>query len=113
MSRKKSKIFPSIRGKLVEVNKNNSLNFNMKEKVEDLVKTQFYLNSYKNCCKIIPNNCLSTNTSIMLNYRNMWNNVKSYTNSIISKNSVNESRASTKRKKVPRSRSVSNMIRRY
>ena len=47
MSRKKSKIFPSIRGKLVEVNKNNSLNFNMKEKVEDLVKTQFYLNSYK------------------------------------------------------------------
>ena len=113
MSRKKSKIFPSIRGKLVEVNKNNSLNFNMKEKVEDLVKTQFYLNSYKICCKIIPNNCLSTNTSIMLNYRNMWNNVKSYTNSIISKNSVNESRASTKRKKVARSRSVSNMIRRY
>jgi hypothetical protein len=111
ISRTKRKIFPKIREKLVEVNKNNSLNFNMKEKVEDLVKTQFYLNSYRNCCKIIPNNCLATNTSIMLNYKNMWNNVKSYTNSIISKNPAPESRPSTKRKKVVRSRSVSNMMR--
>ena len=29
-------------------------NFNVKEKTENLVKTQFYLNSYKNCCKIFP-----------------------------------------------------------
>ena len=87
LSQTKSKFFPSIREKLAEANKNNILNYNMREKTEDLVKNQFYLNSYKNCCKIIPNNSLSTNSSIMLNYKNMWNNVKSYTNSIITKKS--------------------------
>ena len=78
----------------------------MKERTEDLVKTQFYLNSYKNCCKILPNNSLSTNASIMLNYKNMWNNVKSYTNSVISKNSTRYKITTLKRKKLTRSRSV-------
>ena len=85
----------------------------MKEKTEDLVRTQFYLNSYKNCCKIIPNNCLSTNTSIMLNYKNLWNNVKSYTNSIVSKKTIPESGFLTKRKKMARNRSVSSLIRKH
>ena len=113
LSQTKSRFFPSLKEKLAEVNKNNSLNFNMKEKTEDLVKTQFYLNSYKNCCKIIPNNSLSTNISIMLNYKNMWNNVKSYTNSIISKNIIPESGFLTKRKKISRSRSVSSFVRKH
>ena len=106
-SQKKSKIFPSIKKKFSEIRKyNNLLNINMKERTEDLVKTQFYLNSYKNCCKILPNNSLSTNASIMLNYKNMWNNVKSYTNSVISKNSTRYKITTLKRKKLTRSRSV-------
>jgi hypothetical protein len=109
---KRSTVFPSLKEKLSEAGeKINSLNFNVKEKTEQLVKSQFYLNSYKNCCKILPNNSLSTNTSIILNYKNMWNNVKSYTNSIISKNSIPESGFATKRKKMGRSRSVSSLIR--
>ena len=84
---KRSTIFPSLKEKLAEAGeKINCLNFNVKEKTEQLVKTQFYLNSYKNCCKIIPNSSLSTNTSIILNYKNMWNNVKLYTNFIKDKN---------------------------
>ena len=113
LSQTKSRFFPSLKEKLAEVNKNNSLNYNMKEKTEDLVRTQFYLNSYKNCCKIIPNNCLSTNTSIMLNYKNLWNNVKSYTNSIVSKKTIPESGFLTKRKKMARNRSVSSLIRKH
>ena len=111
LSKTKNNFIPSLKDKLAEVNKNNSLNLNMKEKTEDIVRTQFYLNSYKNCCKIMPNNCLSTNSSILLNYKNMWNHVKSYTNSIISKNTIPESRLPTKRKKMARSRSVSSHVR--
>jgi hypothetical protein len=111
LSKTKNNFIPSLKDKLAEVNKNNSLNLNMKEKTEDIVRTQIYLNSYKNCCKIMPNNCLSTNTSILLNYKNMWNHVKSYTNSIISKNTIPESRLPTKRKKMARSRSVSSHVR--
>ena len=84
---RRDNLFPNIKEKLAEAGeKMNFLNFNVKEKTENLVKTQFYLNSYKNCCKILPNNSLSTNTSIILNYKNMWNNVKLYTNNIKDKN---------------------------
>ena len=77
----------------------------MKERTEDMVKNQFYLNSYKNCCKIIPNNSLSTNTSIMMNYKNMWNNVKSYTKSL-----GRIKKVIPEKKKIIRSRSVSALI---
>ena len=71
-SQARSKLFPSIREKIFsDISKNNFLNYNMKEKTEDLVKNQFYLNSYKNCCRILPNNSLSTNCSIVKNYKNM------------------------------------------
>ena len=110
MSQTKGRFFPSIKEKLAEATKNNALNYNMKEKTEDLVKNQFYLNSYKNCCKIIPNNSLSTNTSIVLNYKNMWNNVKSYTNSLISKRSESRKKIIPPKRKLGRSRSVSALI---
>ena len=72
----------------------------MKERTEDMVKNQFYLNSYKNCCKIIPNNSLSTNTSIMMNYKNMWNNVKSYTKSLNAKRSGRIKKVILEKKKI-------------
>ena len=105
LSQTKNKFFPSIREKLAEAHKNNVLNYNMKERTEDMVKNQFYLNSYKNCCKIIPNNSLSTNTSIMMNYKNMWNNVKSYTKSL-----GRIKKVIPEKKKIIRSRSVSALI---
>ena len=85
----------------------------MIEKTEDIVKNQFYLNSYKNCCKIIPNNSISTNTSIMLNYKNMWNNVKSYTKSLIAKNSAKIRKVAPNKKKIIRSRSVSALMSKF
>ena len=88
---RKENFLPNLREKLAEAGeKINFLNFNVKERTENLVKTQFYLNSYKNCCKILPNNSLSTNNSIILNYKNMWNNVKKYTNNIKEKHSTLE-----------------------
>ena len=113
LSQSKSRLFPSIKEKLAEVHKNNILNYNMKEKTEDIVKNQFYLNSYKNCCKIIPNNSLSTNTSIMINYKNLWNNVKTYTKSLIAKNSAKVRKIEPSKKKIIRSRSVSALINKY
>ena len=85
ISQTKNKFFPSIQKKLKKAHKSNQLNYNMLEKTEDLVKNQFYLSSYKNCCKIIPSTSLSTNASIMMNYRNMWNSVKNYTHNLITK----------------------------
>ena len=82
----------------------------MKEKTEDLVKNQFYLNSYKNCCRILPNNSLSTNCSIVKNYKNMWNNVKSYTNNFIKKSNITEKKIITKKRKMFRSKSVSGLF---
>ena len=113
LSQTKSKFFPSIKEKLAEIHKNNLLNYNMIEKTEDIVKNQFYLNSYKNCCKIIPNNSISTNTSIMLNYKNMWNNVKSYTKSLIAKNSAKIRKVAPNKKKIIRSRSVSALMSKF
>ena len=104
---RKDNIFPNLREKLIEVGgKINSLNFNVKEKTENLVKTQFYLNSYKNCCKILPNNSLSTNNSIILNYKNMWNNVKKYTNNIKERHNAIDRKTTPMRRKMVRSKSV-------
>ena len=113
LSQTKRNFFPTLRDKLAEVDKNNNLNYNMKEKTEDLVKNQFYLNSYKNCCKIIPNNSLSTNTSIMMNYKNMWDNVKSFTNSVISKSTIRVKKSAQTKRRVIRSRSVSGLFNQY
>ena len=104
---RKENILPNLKEKLAETGeKINFLNYNIKEKTEDLVKTQFYLNSYKNCCKILPNNSLSTNNSIILNYKNMWNNVKVYTNNIKERQNELERRNFHGRKPIRRSRSV-------
>ena len=104
---KKEHILPNLKEKLAETReKINFLNYNIKEKTEDLVKTQFYLNSYKNCCKIIPNNSLSTNNSIILNYRNMWNNVKVYTNNIKERQNALEKKNFEGIRQMKRSRSV-------
>ena len=104
---RKENILPNLKEKLAETGeKINFLNYNIKEKTEDLVKTQFYLNSYKNCCKILPNNSLSTNNSIILNYKNMWNNVKVYTNNIKERQNELERRNFQGRKQIRRSRSV-------
>ena len=48
---------------------------------EKILKYEFYSNSYKNCCKLNPNNNIS-NMSLMYNYKNMWNNVNSYKNEL-------------------------------
>ena len=103
----RNNILPNLREKLVEAGeKINSLNFNVKERTENLVKTQFYLNCYKNCCKILPNNSLSTNNSIMLNYKNMWNNVKKYTNNIKERHSAIDRKITPMKRKLVRSKSV-------
>ena len=104
---RKENFLPNLREKLAEAGeKINFLNFNVKERTENLVKTQFYLNSYKNCCKILPNNSLSTNNSIILNYKNMWNNVKKYTNNIKEKHSALEKKATPMKRRMVRSSSV-------
>ena len=105
-SMRKENILPNLREKLAEAgDKINFLNFNVKEKTENLVKTQFYLNSYKNCCKILPNNSLSTNNSIILNYKNLWNNVKKYTNNIKEKYNSIEKKTTPNKRKMVRSKS--------
>ena len=51
---RKDNILPNLREKLLEVwGKINSLNFNVKEKTENLVKTQFYLKIFVKFCLII------------------------------------------------------------
>ena len=113
LSKTKRKFFPSIKKKLEEAYKNNQLNYNMIEKTEDLVKNQFYLNSYKNCCKIIPSTSLSTNASIMMNYKNMWNSVKNYTNNLITKRNERTKTNFTQRSKMVRSRSALDLKNKY
>jgi hypothetical protein len=104
------RLFSSLKSKLNEVGDNiNYLNYNVKEKTENLVKNHFYLNSYKNCCQILPNNSLSTNTSIILNYRDMWNNVKLYTKIMKDKYSLNDKKMM--KDKMLRNRSASAMSR--
>jgi hypothetical protein len=106
VSQTKNKFFPSIQKKLKKAHKSNQLNYNMLEKTEDLVKNQFYLSSYKNCCKIIPSTSLSTNASIMMNYRNMWNSVKNYTHNLITKRNERAKKNIVERNKMVRSRSA-------
>ena len=104
------RLFSSLKSKLNEVGDNiNYLNYNVKEKTENLVKNHFYLNSYKNCCQILPNNSSSTNASIIMNYRDMWNNVKLYTNIMKEKYSLNDKK--NMKDKMLRNRSVSAMNR--
>ena len=99
-------IFPNLNAKLSKIGgKHNLLNFNMKEKTENLFKTQFYLNSYKNSCQNLPNNnSLSANTSLLINYRNMCNNAKLYTDIIKKKNGMNNKK--TNQNQIERSRSI-------
>ena len=48
---RKDNILTNLREKLLEVwGKINSLNFNVKEKTENLVKTQFYLKIFVKFC---------------------------------------------------------------
>ena len=105
-SPERKNIFPNLNAKLSKIgSKNNLLNFNLKEKTENLLKKQFYLNSYKNSCQILPNNnSLSTNTSLLINYKNMWNNVKLYTDIIKKKHGINNKK--TNQNQIGRSRSV-------
>ena len=83
--------FPNIQSKFfnenIKVNKNNfNLNYDVREKTDDLIKTQYYLNNYKNCCRINPNNSdFSTNKSNLFNCKNMWNDIKIFTKDIIEK----------------------------
>jgi hypothetical protein len=99
-------IFPNLNAKLSRIEgKHNLLNFNLKEKTENLLKTQFYLNSYKNSCQILPNNnSLSNNTSLIVNYKNMWNNVKLYTDIIKKKHVMSNKKKN--QNQIERSRSV-------
>ena len=99
-------IFPNLNAKLSKIGgKHNLLNFNLKEKTENLFKTQSYLNSYKNSCQNLPNNnSLSANTSLLINYRNMCNNVKLYSDIIKKKNDMNNKK--TNQNQIERSRSI-------
>ena len=105
-SPERKNIFPNLNAKLSKIDgKNNLLNFNLKEKTENLLKKQFYLNSYKNSCQILPNNdSLSTNTSLLLNYKNIWNNVKLYTDIIKKKHGMKNKK--TNQNQIERSKSV-------
>ena len=105
-SPERKNIFPNLNAKLSKIGgKNNLLNFNLKEKTENLLKKQFYLNSYKNSCQILPNNdSLSTNTSLLLNYKNIWNNVKLYTDIIKKKHGMKNKK--TNQIQIERSKSV-------
>ena len=65
---------------------NLNLNYDVREKTDDLIRTQYYLNNYKNCCRINPYNAdFSTNKSNLFNCKNMWNDIKSFTNDIMEK----------------------------
>ena len=88
---KKKNMLPNIKSKYynenISFNKINlNLNYGVREKTDDLIKTQYYLNNYKNCCKISPYTVdFSTNKSNLFNCKNMWNDIKSFTNDIMQK----------------------------
>ena len=88
--KKKNKL-PNIQSKYfnenINFNKINlNLNYDVREKTDDLIRTQYYLNNYKNCCRINPYNAdFSTNKSNLFNCKNMWNDIKSFTNDIMEK----------------------------
>ena len=87
----KRNCLPNIQSKYfnenIKLNKINlNLNYEVREKTDDLIKTQYYLNNYKNCCRINPNNSdFSTNKSNLFNCKSMWNDIKSFTKDIIQK----------------------------
>ena len=60
---------------------------------EKILKYEFYSNSYKNCCKLNPNNNIS-NMSLKYNYKNMWNNVNNYKNELNNKTIDNKNNIS-------------------
>ena len=90
---KNKNILPNIQSKYLnenfKLNKNiisSNLNYDVIEKTDDLIRTQYYLNNYKNCCKINPHNSdFSTNKSNLFNCKNMWNDIKIFTKDIIQK----------------------------
>ena len=86
---KNKNILPNIKSKYFNENviiKNIKLNINyeVREKTDDLIKKQYYLSNYKNCCKINPNNSdFSSNKSNLYNCKNIWNDIKSFTKDIM------------------------------
>ena len=48
-----------------------------------------------------------------MNYKNMWNNVKSYTNSVIAKSTIRVQKSAQTKRKIIRSRSVSGLFNKY
>ena len=82
---KKIDFLPNIKYKYLNENIkiNNihlNLNYEVREKTDDLIRNQYYLNNYKNLCKINPNNSdLSTNKSNFYNCKNIWNDLHSFT----------------------------------
>ena len=90
---KNKNILPNIQSKYLndyyKLNKdtiNSKLNYEVREKTDDLIRTQYYISNYKNCCRINPNNSdFSTNKSNLFNCKNMWNDIKIFTKDIILK----------------------------
>ena len=82
---KKTNIFPNIKykylGEKIKINNIHlNLNYEVREKTDDLIRNQYYLNNYKNLCKINPNNSdLSTNKSNFYNCKSIWNDIHSFT----------------------------------
>jgi hypothetical protein len=80
---KKKNILPNIKYKYlnekIKINKiYPNLNYEVREKTDDLIRNQYYLNNYKNLCKINPNNSdFSTNKSNFFNCKNIWNDLHS------------------------------------
>ena len=69
----------------------NNINFESRKKTDDIIKTQYYFNNYKNCVKINPNySDFSSNKSNMFNYKNMWSDIKSFTRDFISREHKNK-----------------------
>ncbi len=114
---KKKNILPNIISKYLKENikinnLNLKLNYEVREKTDDLIKTQYYLNNYKNCCRINANNSdFSTNKSNMFNCKNMWNDIISFTKDIIVKEEKMKKNLNNlgKYKKLYKSKSVVNI----
>ena len=115
----KKNILPNIRSKYFSTNNiklnnlNGRLNYEVREKTDDLIKTQYYLNNYKNCCKINPNNSdFSTNKSNMFNCKNMWKDILTFTKDIKEKEKKHKKTRNNKSnfKIIFKSKSVSNML---
>ena len=81
---KKKSILPNIKYKYLneKIKINNihlNLNYEVREKTDDLIKNQYYLNNYKNLCKINPHNSdFSTVKSNFYNCKNIWNDIHSF-----------------------------------